>query len=323
MNSAELQLIVAGAINVDIYAHDIARFPQSGEQVYGRNLTISAGGKSRNIAEMVATLMGPGHVALLGRSHKDEFGLWKVPFASLEKVGVDIRHVQITEGPNGENFPGAALIAVTTKGENQIYYIPGANAKFSPEDVSQTEALFQQVGQNQGFLQLSLEQRIDTLVAAAQLAKKHGLRTFVDAGGITPESNYTEILSAGIELIKPNEQEVQYLTGITVTDEASAMTAAHVFFHYGIKNVFITHGARDAYLINANGLMAFPVPTLPDSADHDETGCGDQVMATLLASLIHHETLEMACKRAIVAGALQFQKSGIIPIASEEILKFV
>ena len=51
-----MQTIVIGSLNTDLVATGIKQFPTPGEHVYGKELLIGAGGKSRNIADMIAHL---------------------------------------------------------------------------------------------------------------------------------------------------------------------------------------------------------------------------------------------------------------------------
>jgi bifunctional ADP-heptose synthase (sugar kinase/adenylyltransferase) len=57
------------------------------------------------------------------------------------------------------------------------------------------------------------------------------------------------------------------------------------------------------------------------SSTQDETGCGDQVMAALCAFLSGGEDLQSAAAKAILAGTLQFYRTGIQPITLEDIAR--
>ena len=77
---------------------------------------------------------------------------------------------------------------------------------------------------------------------------------------------------AKLDYITPNETEAEILTGINVSDEQSAATAAQWFLSRGVKNVIITLGARGVYFANANSsqlVTGFKVNAL------DTTGAGD------------------------------------------------
>jgi len=58
-------------------------------------MVIVPGGKARNMAQMAAAYLGPGQVAMIGRTSQDPYGLWKVPFRSLSEVGVNTKYIKI------------------------------------------------------------------------------------------------------------------------------------------------------------------------------------------------------------------------------------
>jgi ribokinase len=126
-------------------------------------------------------------------------------------------------------------------------------------------------------------------------------------------------LIQGVYLVKPNEHEAKMLTGVEVIDYASARVAAHRLQELGAQNVLITHGEHGAYLFMESGESHIPIPQVSAGSDRDATGCGDQAMATLCAYLQMGRSLEKAAEVAVLAGTLQFYKSGIQPITQAEI----
>lgn len=50
----------------------------------------------------------------------------------------------------------------------------------------------------------------------------------------------------------------------------------------GIENVLITHGAHGAYLFAEREQVYIPIPDIEAGKAKDETGCGDQTMATVV-----------------------------------------
>ena len=82
MNIQNVKVIVIGALNTDIIALGIEKFLSPGQQTVSGKLKISPGGKSRNIAQMISLLIGKGRVAMIGRTSRDKFNLWKIPVKS-------------------------------------------------------------------------------------------------------------------------------------------------------------------------------------------------------------------------------------------------
>lgn len=318
-----MQTIVIGSLNIDLVATGIKQFPKPGEHVYGKELLIGAGGKSRNIADMIAHLASKNSVAMVGRTVKDPYGLWKVPMDALSKSSVNTDYVNALDYEEANKLPGIALIPVDEHGNNQIFVLPGVSDDFSPSDIDSAASLFQTVGTNGGFLVLTLECPLGTAVYAVEQANKHGLKVLFDPGGLQTDDNIDDLVKAGIFLIKPNEHETKMLTGVEVTDFEAAKQAAAKLQAKGIQNVFITHGVNGAYLFTKTDKTHIPIPKVASGNEKDETGCGDQTMAATCAMLQDGKPLAEAARLAVLAGTLQFYKLGIKPVTKKELTKVI
>lgn len=315
----EISIIVPGALHTDIIATGIRQFPQPGELVYGDKLVIGPGGKSRNMAAMMATLLPQNRVAMIGRTSQDPYGLWKVPVDACKAVGINMDFVTISSYEETGKFPGTALIPVDANGNNQIIVLRGAAADFSPDDVETASELFAAASANNGYLVLSLECPLETVLHAAEKARNMNIRVMLDPGGLTDEIDIDELLQKGLYLIKPNQHETRMLTGIEVTDEQSAGEAAAKLREKGAENVVITAGGDGAYLFTTSGQKHIPIPDLQLDDTRDETGCGDQTMSALCAFLQMGKSLEEAVELAVVAGTLQFHRVGIQPVTTTDV----
>ncbi len=319
MSLEQICAVVAGGLGTDIFGLELERLVGPGELEFGGRLHIGAGGKSRNIAQMLAVLLGESRVAMVGRTSRDPLGLWRVPVEALEQAGVNVRFVKIMPFEAGGKFPQVALIAVDRQGNNQIYVLPGINEDFSAGDIEEAVPAFQAATANGGLLVLSLELPTATAVAAIRQANACGLKVAFDPGGIQTGISYDKLLAHDIYLIKPNEHEAEILTGIKVTGEDTARQAARCFLERGIRNVLITMGADGACLLGENLDLHIPAPRLALGQARDETGCGDQTMAALCASLLQGDDLATAAGAAVLAGTLQFHRAGIVPVTRAEL----
>lgn len=198
--------------------------------------------------------------------------------------------------------------------------MPGISDDFSPADIDNAVPLFEAVGANYGYLVLTLECPLDTATHAVEQASKHGLKVLFDPGGLQVSDNIEGLTKAGVFLIKPNEHEAKMLTGVEVTDFETAKQAAAKLQAKGIKNVFITHGVNGAYLFTESDQTHIPIPQVEASSEKDETGCGDQTMAAVCALLQDGKALKEAASQAVLAGTLQFYRSGIKPVTKRELL---
>ena len=310
-------VIVPGGMNTDIIGLGVERILSPGELTLGGQLRVGPGGKARNMAQMAAAYLGPGTVAMIGRTSQDPFGLWQVPLHALEAAGVDTTHIKTLEFEEaGCRYPGIALIPVDSRGRNQIYVLPGVNADFSAGDVDAAEALFQDIARTRIML-LAMEIPRPTVLHCLEKARAWDIPAILDPGGLRgPEAG---LMDERIFLLKPNEHEASLLTGCDINDFASAAEAADSLLQRGVQNVLITHGARGAYFFGRSARFHVPVPRVPASGIRDETGCGDQVSALLAACLAEGLAIEEAVKRSVLGGTLQFHRAGIQPVTREEL----
>lgn len=310
-------IIVPGGLNTDIVGLGVEKLLAPGELTLGGKLKVGPGGKARNMAQMAAAYLGEGKVAMIGRSSKDPFGLWKIPVQSLKDAGVDTTFIKILDFEEaGQKYPGIALIPVDKEGHNQIYVLPGVNEDFSAQDIDVADELFKNEGK-QKILLLALEIPMDTAQHCIEKAASNGIRVILDPGGISVPVD--EIVTEKIFLLKPNEHEIKVLTDLPVNDFESAKNPANILLSRGVQNVLITHGAEGAYLFNRDVSLHIRVPDVEDSAVPDETGCGDQVTAVVASCLAEGRDLIEAAGLAVRAGTLQFYKAGIQPITRKEL----
>jgi len=321
MIPANTSVIVVGGLHTDIIAHGVKKILQPGELTLGKELKIGPGGKSRNIAQMIATLTDNKTVAMIGKTSMDPFRLWEPPVTALKKAGVNTDFVQLIPFAKAKKFPAIALIPVDTQGNNQIYVLPGINEDFSKKDIDQALPLFKTVQKNHGILVLSLELPLKTATHAIKLANKHNIKVLLDPGGIIETENYEQLFYQKIFLFKPNEHEVKILTGITIKDFTSAQRGAEILLQKGIENVLITVGKNGAYFFNENTKEHMKIPKVSETKQKDETGCGDQTIAAIGSFLSEGEILLESIKLGLLAGTLQFHKTGIQPITKKELLK--
>ncbi len=320
MLSKNISIIIIGGLNTDMIAYRVNKILNPGELTTGEYIQFGPGGKSRNIANMIACLAGKNKVAMVGRSSRDPYNLWKLPMMALNKSGVKTDYVKILPFNKTKKFPGIALIPVDKNGNNQIYVLPGVNNNFCPKDIDDATPIFNTAQKNDGILAFALELPLKTAIYATKKANIHNLKVLIDPGGINENTDYSELLSSGIYLFKPNEHEIRILTGIKVSDFNTAKKAAARLLQKNIRNIMITAGEKGAYLFNKELQMQIPIPKIKHGKIKDETGCGDQTMATLCYSLASGKDIVQSARLAVLSGTIQFYKLGISPVKREELL---
>ncbi|MBC7999411.1 MAG: bifunctional hydroxymethylpyrimidine kinase/phosphomethylpyrimidine kinase [Leptolyngbya sp.] len=319
MSFDKLSAIVIGSINTDIVGLGFPGLLKPGEIGYGTKMKVGPGGKSRNIAQMLATLLGSARVAMIGRTTQDPFGLWRPPVDALIEAGVDCSGIRFVRFDKESGWPGIALIPVASDGTQQIYVIEGVNAQFSEEDLEKSDHLFKAAARNRGLLALTMEIPIDTAIFGIKKAKAHGLKVMMDPGGTRQGLDISALITSDIFLLKPNEQEASLLTGLEIVDRESAVKAARQLVSMGPEHVLLTCGAHGALLASKDGEVHIECPKLELADTKDATGCGDQTMATICATLQRGKDIQTAAGLAVLSGTLQFYREGIVPVSEHEL----
>jgi len=321
MSLASISAIVVGSLNTDIVGLGFSELIGAGEVAYGNRLQIGAGGKSRNTAEMMAAMLGPDRVAMVGKSSRDPLSLWRYPVDALEKAGVNIDFVRALPFEETGKFPGIALIPVDRHGHNQIYVLPGVNDNLTESEIDAADPLFEAARSNRGALLISLELPVGTALHAIKKAHAYDLKVLLDPGGLRQGVCYDEILDQRVLLIKPNQHELRMLTGVEINSVDDARSAASILRARGMANVLVTLGKQGAFMMTESDEEQIPAPDIAGGDVRDETGCGDQAMAALCAFLTEGKDLRTAARAGVMAGTLQFYRAGIVPITRAELLE--
>ncbi len=320
MSGEDIGIVVIGGLNTDIVALGVDRLLASGEQTRSGRILIGPGGKSCNLARMAAHLAAPRKVAMIGKTSRDPYGLWRVPVSALQQAGVDTGNVKVLDFEAAGEYPGVALIAVNRSGENHIYSIPGINDALCPRDVDDAASLFE-TGGGTRILALTLEIPAETAVYAVSKAIASGMKVMVDPGGISETRDYGEIIGLGIHVLKPNEHEAKILTGIEVRGMGSAREAARVLMAKGAGAVVLTHGEHGAYVFDGGEEKHIAVTQAGEYGVSDATGCGDQAMAVLCAEILRGRSVMEASEAAVLAATIQYHRPGIQTVTREELEK--
>ncbi|MER6572056.1 ribokinase [Streptomyces sp. NPDC001093] len=277
-------IVVLGSTNMDLVAY-VAKAPQRGETVTGREFHTIPGGKGSNQA--IAAARAGATVSMIGAVGNDAFGLRLRD--TLEHSGVDTDFLRTVEGPSG-----TAHIVVDDEGANSIVVIPGANGTvdhLSPGDeglIASADALL-----------LQLEIPPAAVVAGAQAARRHGIRTVLTP---SPAQPLPPELLAATDLLVPNEYEAVTLTGRTDPREA-----AHALLEL-VPEVVVTLGATGSlYLARGTDPLVIPAPKVTAV---DSTGAGDTFVGALTVALAEEKPVREALSWAAAAAAISVQRAG-------------
>lgn len=295
--TASSAVIVVGSVNVDLAAAGTP-VPSAGETRTGDRFALGLGGKGANQA--VAAARAGATTRLVGCVGDDTFGI--VAIHELCEAGVDLGELHEVDGTTGV----AHIRVDAASGDNSIFVIPGANAALTPE---RAVASLRAIAPGAGVVLLQLEVPLETVVAVAAEATELGLTVVLDPA---PARELPASLWRDVEVVTPNEHEAGLLSGIEVTDDASAERAGRWFLERGVRVVLITRGAAGASLVTSAG--AEHLATVAVDAV-DTTAAGDSFAGHLGAALAAGGELREAVTRALAAGSLAATRVG----ASESI----
>ncbi len=297
---------VVGSANIDLVAI-LKRLPKRGETLIAESLNIFPGGKGANQAVGIAKLAE--EVAFIARIGKDTFGTRLVK--NLDKRRVNTRYIV-----RDKIHPsGMALIFVNSCGDNIISVAPGSNAFLEVRDILKA----QNVIKKSRVLLLQLEIPLLAVRKAVEIAHRTGCKVILNPA---PIKKLDKKLLERVDILTPNETELEALTGRKIKDISSACRTAKRLLKKGIGAIIVTMGRRGALLVEKKSCQRFPAPEVKVV---DTTAAGDSFNAALAVAISRGKDLRDAIHFANCAGALAVTKLGAQPSlpTKKELNKFL
>ena len=157
------------------------------------------------------------------------------------------------------------------------------------------------------------------------LCRKQSARVFLDSSG--------ESLAKGVQaltdLIKPNQQEFEELTGRKFSDEKSIVDAAREIISQGIEWVIVSRGEKGAVIIDAKVAFAAAVDCKEFGHPVTRIGCGDALLGGFAWAQLQGQGLRDAIVTGVSCGAAnlfsaepgRFDKSMFVQIKNHVIIR--
>lgn len=285
------RILVIGSSNVD-FIMKVESLPQKGETVGGGLFQQTFGGKGANQA--VGAARAGGEVWFMNGMGDDPFA--GPMLASLQEAGVNTSLVSLHPG----EACGAALIMIDAEGANCISVAPGANYALTPEMVwDQSEVLAESA-----LVVLQCEVHPQTLYAAIEEASLVGTPVMLN---LAPAIPFSADFFSKLAVLVVNEVEAEMVTGMPVTDPASARAAASVLLDKGVGMAVITLGKRGSCLARGDEWVECPAFAVEAV---DTTAAGDIFCGALATALVEDQPLELAARFASAAAAISVTRLG-------------
>ena len=291
-------IVILGVFVADT-AYRADRQPRMGETILGNSFALGPGGKGSNQA--VAAARAGGKVHFISRLGRDTFG--DLALETWKNAGV------IPKVTHHEEATGAAYIFIEEQsGDNAIIISPGVAATISPEDLDRQV----DVVSSAAVFVTQLEQPIDAAMRGLSLAKEGGAKTILNPA---PAADLPAAIFPLCDVVTPNESEAEGITGIPVTDIASAKKAVAAFLDLGAGTAIITLGENGALLGQASGCVH--IPAFSAGPVIETTGAGDAFNGALAVALAEGASLEQATRFGCATAAISVTRSGTAPSMPE------
>jgi len=283
---------VVGSLNMDCVV-ETPHIPRAGETVSGKNITQIPGGKGANQAYAIGKL--GGNVGMLGAVGGDAFG--KKLRENLRDVGVDVSSLAVLD----DEVTGQAFISVDEKGENAITIIAGANGRVTKELVWEHAKQIRE----SDIVVMQLEIPLETVAYVKELAASEGKLVIVDPA--PAQADIPDSFWKGIAYIKPNETELEILTGKEMHTREELLQGARMMLEKGVGNVIVTLGGEGCLLVNSEGEQFFPAHKVKAV---DTTAAGDCFTAAFALALAEGKDCGEAIAFGQCASAIAVTRKG-------------
>lgn len=291
----DARILVIGSSNID-FVLKTSYVPVSDETLVTEgSYGFVPGGKGANAAITVARLGGES--VFCSRVGDDAYGDRLLQIFS--ENGIDRRFVRVDETEQ----TGLAAVLVEKNGSNRIIVYSGANRNIGESDIENAMRCLPDI------IVANLEITATAAEFLSRLAQAKGHPVVLDCGGMSKNFDLRRIKK--LEIISPNENETQLLTGIHPDSLDDCLRACMaIYSKTDVKYVVLKLGARGSYIYDGK-YCDICGPYEVEAVD--TTAAGDAFTAAL--AFEYSRTggdIYAACRYGNAAGALAVTKPGAL-----------
>lgn len=294
-------IVVVGSSNID-FIMKMDHLPARDESVPDAEFMQTFGGKGANQA--VAAARAGRETYFVNCVGDDPYAETMV--AGYADSGVNVGYVFREKNISS----GTALVMIGEGGHNYLSVAPGANHLLTPERIDGLRDLFARAG----YVLVQFEILAETVERVLEVCDEVGAPVIWN---VAPAKPFEIGILKRVDILVANEPEASVVTGTTVTDEASARTAARRMCELGVGTGIVTLGENGSVIATSSSgearapevfhVAAFPVEPV------DTTAAGDTYCGCLAVALAEGKSLTEAVRFAGAAAAISVQKMGAQP----------
>ncbi len=285
-------ILTVSSANMDLNMR-VAKAPEKGETLIGKEYKYVPGGKGANSATAVAKLGGSSvFCAALGN---DDNG--NTLCELYKSIGINTDYIL---RPNG--LPtGLATVTVENDGANRIVVFSGANNALDAEHAVSTAKC---VKPDAVFCHFEIP--YDTVTELSQYCHNEGIPMFIDAG---PADSSLELKRlAPLCVFSPNETETEIFTGIAPTDDESCIEAAKALMKKVTAKYYVLKlGGRGVGVYDGKQFTIIPTYSVKVV---DTTAAGDSFTAAMTLEYVRSGDIYRACRFGNAVASLTVSKAG-------------
>ncbi|MBN1875259.1 MAG: ribokinase [Anaerolineae bacterium] len=289
-------IVVIGSSNID-FIMKMDHLPAQDETVTGAVFMQTFGGKGANQA--VAAGRAGGDVTFVNCVGDDPYV--ERMLAGFQESGVKTNTIYHETGISS----GTALVMIGEGGHNYLSVAPGANGWLTPERIDAVRDLIADAA----YVLMQFEIPPESIARALDIAAEEDVPV---VWNYAPANSFDISQLSKVSIVVANEPEASKLTGVTVTDIASAKDAAHKLRDLGVDTAIITLGNAGSVVATVETSDRVHIPAFPVEPV-DTTAAGDTYCGCLVVALAEGKPLVEAVRFASAGGALCVQRMGAQP----------